>query len=332
MRASSSILTAALLHHAAEYRITMLDLGARGGVDQDLVGLAPAVVAIGFEPDPDEAERLQRSGKGPWLELRILPFAIGGKTGLTTLYIPGNGEGASLLSHNKALIAEFGHVVLHETIRQIPVSAITLDDLAAESQIDRIDYLKIDIEGAELDVLRAGTSLLSTCKVIKVECSFLEQRVGQPLAADVIAYLSANGFDLIDILDLHRWRRRPLPSHPYVIAFDMPYSRGRVAQADFVFARRADSDSGPWDISAEVIVLAAMGYIDHAITLVRQSPAAVAWWSARGIDIDRELREVSKRCGKQQVRRALWDQVRGLIPLVRSLFGTLPFRAPDRDY
>jgi FkbM family methyltransferase len=332
MRRAPEIFSALVLRHAADYRITALDLGARGGVNEDIAALTPATVMIGFEPDQAESKRLQAADKGRWLELRILPYAIGGSTGPATLYVPRNPEGASLLPHNGALVDEFGHVALHHTVKQIPVAAVTLDFLASDQGIDRIDYLKVDIEGAELDVLRAGERLLKTCKVIKVECAFLEQRVGQPLAAEVVSYLTACGFELIDILDLQRWRRRPLPAHPYMIGSDVPYSRGRVSQADFLFARRFAPGADAWDVSAAVLLLAALGYVDHAVTLLRKSPEAAAWWSAHNIEIERELREVSRKLGAQQIRNALWQQLRGFVPLARSRLGLLPFHRPEKDY
>ena len=114
MRRASEIFSSAVLGHAADYRITVLDLGARGGVNEDIAALAPAAVMIGFEPDRAESKRLQAADKGRWLDLKILPYAIGGTTGPATLYIPRNPEGASLLPHNEALVDEFGHVALHQ--------------------------------------------------------------------------------------------------------------------------------------------------------------------------------------------------------------------------
>jgi hypothetical protein len=113
--------------------LVVVDLGARGEVDADLLELAPAVTVIGFEPDKVEAERLAGQPAGPWHARRILPYAIGGKTGPAILHAPKEPEGASLLAHNTALIEEFGHEGLHRTLKQVPIDAMTLDDAAAQA-------------------------------------------------------------------------------------------------------------------------------------------------------------------------------------------------------
>jgi hypothetical protein len=49
--------TSSVSRVAAQYGLVMADLGARAGLCEDLLPLASAVTAIGFEPDPEEARR-----------------------------------------------------------------------------------------------------------------------------------------------------------------------------------------------------------------------------------------------------------------------------------
>lgn len=322
----------ALLEVLGDDPLVVVDLGARGGFDEDLLELAPGVIAIGFEPDTEEAQRLDGEPKGPWLQRRTLPYAIAGQSGPAKLHVPREPAAASLLHHNPDMIEDFGHEGLHRTLKQIPIEALTLDDVSTEAEIQEIDYLKIDIEGAELDVLKGGANLAATAKVMKIECAFVEQRIGQPLASDVISYLAANGFDLIEMRDIQHWRRRPLPSHPYSIAFDMPYSRGRVAQADLFFVRRFTEDAEGRDVAAAMLILAALGHLDLAVTLLRRSPNAQLWWRDNAIDIEKSLREISKKIGDRQLARAIKQQGRGLIPLLKSRMGRLLFNKPEREY
>lgn len=209
---------------------------------------------------------------------------------------------------------------------------LTLDDLLADAMIDKAQYLKIDIEGAELEVLDSGARVVDICQAIKVETSFVEQRKGQALAHEVIALLDVRGFELIDIRCPHHWRRRPLPAHPYVTTFDVPYSRGRLAQADILFFRRYDTFPSHTDLSALVLISAAMGYFDYAFTLLRRFPANVEWWASHAVDIEAELKTASRRYGRAQLRQAIRSTVRGLVPLLRSLLGRTHHMAPQRPY
>lgn len=59
-------------------RLTSMDIGARGGFMSDLLPLARCVDMIGFEPDPDELERLKRAPQvTPWASMTYLHYALG---------------------------------------------------------------------------------------------------------------------------------------------------------------------------------------------------------------------------------------------------------------
>ena len=57
-----------------------MDIGARQGFVADLLPIAAAVDAVGFEPDQDECERLNRTARdesGPWRSLRFSAYGFG---------------------------------------------------------------------------------------------------------------------------------------------------------------------------------------------------------------------------------------------------------------
>lgn len=331
-RSRSQVFSCAIINAAEQLDLTMLDAGTRDGFDGDVVSLANGMCAVGFEPEPQEAERLERSGHAAWRVVKMLACALGGKTGTATLHIPVSPIGASLLPHNEDMLEQYGYEALHKTVKTVDVPVVTLDDLVANGTIKYAHYIKIDIEGAELDVLRAARRVLTTCQSIKVEVSFVEQRVGQPLAHEVIAFLQASGFTLVDIRYAHHWRRRPLPAHPFVCGFEVPYSRGRIAQADLLFFRQHDAMSSPVDVSAALLIAAAMGYFDFAISLVRCNPNTTLWWQDRGVSIETELQQASKFYGRAQLRQTIRDSVRRLVPLLRSAIGRLPYSTPTKPY
>jgi len=66
-----------------------------------------------------------------------------------------------------------------------------LDDIEG---LERIDFLKLDVQGAELDVLRGAGHLLKDMLVVQAEVEFLPLYEGQPLFADVDAFMRASGF------------------------------------------------------------------------------------------------------------------------------------------
>ena len=191
-------------------------------------------------------------------------------------------------------------------------------------------HLKVDVEGAELDILKAGHTLLRECVALKVECSFLPQRIDQPLVWAVAQFLAEAGFEVMDLQDFHRWRRRNLPAHPYRVRGDMQYSKGQVAQCDLVLLKTAGRLEGPEQAMRLVVLSAALGFFDHARTVLAGNPEWAAWVrETHGFDIDAELRQWSATVGSRVVRGALRAQVRGLVPLLRAWAGRFQFPRPD---
>lgn len=81
----------------------------------------------------------------------------------------------------------------------------TLDNLLGVNK--HIDFLKIDAEGYELEILRGGLQCLKNTDVVLLEVSLIATNTGAPLIHDVLAFMVSNGFAMYDILEFHR---RPL--------------------------------------------------------------------------------------------------------------------------
>ena len=305
-----------------------IDIGARGGLDDALLSLAFATELVGFEPEPEEAARLAHGDPAPWKARRIIPTAISGTGGRRTLFIPQEPRSASLLEHNRAMVAQFGTAALHDPLRRIDVDTVSLDDLARDYATPRADYIKIDVEGAEDEIIAGGTTLLKECLAMKVEVSFLEQRRAQPLIWDVAARLRNLGFLIIDIVDLIRWRMRFQPAEPLVGRGALPSSKGVAAQADLIAFRDPDTITDPVALGRLALLAAALGYCDWADGLLRQHPAAFADLAlAHRLDLSRDIRALSQARARPLARAGLMSAARGLIPLARSVLSGLPVRA-----
>lgn len=95
----------------------------------------------------------------------------------------------------------------------------TIDRLAQVHGIAP-DYIKLDLQGAELEALRGATETLKTCSFVQLELSLLPFQQGQPVFSEVVNFMHERGYALYDIPAL--WHR-PLD--------------GSLAQGDFLFIR-----------------------------------------------------------------------------------------------
>lgn len=87
------------------------------------------------------------------------------------------------------------------------VNAITLDRLVKERDAHPPYFIKIDVQGAELDVLRGGEATLCGAELVLLEVSLFQFFKEGPLFFDVVTYMKSKGFVPHDILGL---QYRPL--------------------------------------------------------------------------------------------------------------------------
>ena len=104
----------------------------------------------------------------------------------------------------------------------VPIKAEveTLDDLISKMKMPWPDYIKLDLQGAELLALKGAARSLQNASAVQMEVSFISLYHGCPIMGDVIPFMSERGFRLYDIFGL--WHR-PLD--------------GALAQGDFLFIR-----------------------------------------------------------------------------------------------
>lgn len=172
-------------------RVKIVDIGANplDAVPQyDTLLRGGNADIIGFEPNTEALAKLNEM-KGP--NETYLPNAIGdGKR--HTLNLCASSGMTSLLTPNTEVLNLFhgfprwGHVV-----SKIEVDTTRLDDIP---ETEGIDFVKIDIQGAELMVFQNATQRLADALVIQTEVEFLPLYVDQPLFGDVDVFLRGQGY------------------------------------------------------------------------------------------------------------------------------------------
>lgn len=80
------------------------------------------------------------------------------------------------------------------------MTTVTLDTVVANKNFPAPDLIKMDVQGAEMDVLRGAANTLKSCKHLILELQTVEYNVGAPLKDEVIAYLQGIGFRLVTAL------------------------------------------------------------------------------------------------------------------------------------
>ena len=143
---------------------------------------------IAAEPDQNALPALREKFPAPH---RIIDKAIG-KGGPATLHVTNYGYTSSLYEPNLALMEKFQSLAeFCQVVEQKSIDTVRLDDVLGG---DKPDFLKIDIQGAELDVFDGAPDALNSILVVQTEVEFLELYKNQPLFADVDTALRRAGF------------------------------------------------------------------------------------------------------------------------------------------
>jgi FkbM family methyltransferase len=171
------------------------DIGAyRGGWTRLAAEVFPAAQFVLFEANRDHAGDLTASGR------RHVIAALGDSDGGTrAFHVPRQGDvtGASLYVENTA---HYGQANLQ--VRE--VETVRLDTLVARERLPPPDLIKIDVQGAELEVLAGAAETLRGTAALIVEVSFVDYNKGGPLAAQVIGAVDRLGFRCADLCEVHR--------------------------------------------------------------------------------------------------------------------------------
>jgi FkbM family methyltransferase len=73
-----------------------------------------------------------------------------------------------------------------------------LDTLLSEGAHPRADFLKLDVQGYELEVLKGASRVLGEVEALLLETSLVPINAGCPLFAEVVAFVAGAGFRLFD--------------------------------------------------------------------------------------------------------------------------------------
>jgi FkbM family methyltransferase len=226
-----------LLALAGHIGFTALDVGARGGVNDDLAALAPATHYVGFEPDAEECQRLNRSGiSGGWKQVRFLPVALAAAAGEFDLNLYSKRGCSSKYTARQDLGKLFARGDFYKLDRTVRVPCQRLDDVLAAEKIEEPAFMKIDVQSMEVEVFDgAPRTLQEDLAGIRTEVSFFPMYEDQPLFAEVDQRLRKDGFVPMRWLESHEWRRATTKKPWSMADGPLPFSRGQLMHADVLY-------------------------------------------------------------------------------------------------
>lgn len=77
----------------------------------------------------------------------------------------------------------------------------TLDSILKRKNLQP-DFVKLDVQGSELDVLKGAIETLKQAEFVLLEIEVAEFNQGRPTFAEIIAYMDKAGFEMFDLIEL----------------------------------------------------------------------------------------------------------------------------------
>jgi FkbM family methyltransferase len=181
---------------------TVYDIGAhRGDWTQTVRPSLPGARFFLFEANDAHADALRETGERHFIAI------LSSDEQFVDFY----GSGGSGDSYFREVTPRY------EGLEPRHLQATTLDHMIETHDLPYPDFIKADVQGAELDVLRGGRDALGKAKLVLLECPVVEYNVGAPTIDEYFRFMDEHGFAPFDFVK-GLWQR------------------GQMVQVDVLFA------------------------------------------------------------------------------------------------
>lgn len=266
-----------LIQHLEDL-IVLVDLGARGLPPRELDPLSQHLHVVGFDADKASAESSRLRAGNRFGAHEIHNLFVGPKTGKVVFNhykIPG-------LSSSYPPLESFRLKYLSglkiDSVEK--VESIRLDEFLGSKGL-RPDILKLDVQGSELDILKASPFALSQALMVMVEVEFIEEYEGQGLGHSILEHMWLNGFELANLNRVFLSREN-----------SGVRTRGQLVFGDALFIRPPEmmAASTASRLAKYVLLALNFGHVDLAIEALSINGERVPWADDLSREIGFEMR------------------------------------------
>ncbi len=177
------------------YRRIWIDVGAHEGETTfPFAVLDRSLLVFAFEPNLHAASRIM----GRLRNFVVLPIAIAGRNGSAELHLNAYEASSSLLRADEAGIKSWVTEQEFKVIGSVVVPTMRLDTFMDGAGIESVDYLKVDAQGLDLEVVRSAGDRISDIAKVQLEATTVSYRQyeGAPGRLVIVDFMQSKGFTL----------------------------------------------------------------------------------------------------------------------------------------
>jgi len=173
----------------------IIDAGAHFGNDSlEFARLLPKATIYAFEPMPDIFNGLT-TGTKKFPNIICEELALNDHTGHVDFYVSGGTSDASSSVLKPDLVNKYHPTVEFKKVIKVP--SITLDDWLSQKKIPRIDFMWLDLQGNEINVLKQSQMVWKHLKGVHIEVNEERLYENAPVYQEVVEFLSSKGFRIL---------------------------------------------------------------------------------------------------------------------------------------
>lgn len=140
-----------------------------------------------FEANQEHLAKLKKQSKNCFI-------GVLSSNGLPAKFYRKIGTGDSLYRENTAHYSDDSFDM---------VSTQTLDQLCRDNNIPQPDFIKLDVQGAEIDILNGAVQTLGKCALLLMECPVMNYNLGAPRLQEYLDHMNHLGFSALRITEQH---------------------------------------------------------------------------------------------------------------------------------
>lgn len=193
----------------------------------------------------------------------VLPGAIAGNNGARKLFITSKPQNSSLLRPDADFLAGYVTRGAFDVVETVDVETRTLWECLTAVNTLRVDFIKLDTQGTELEILRGARLDHLRPLAILVELQFRPYYLGAPAAPEMLSFMSDLGFSLHD-LRMSRWIRSASRRSP-------GFRTGEIIWGDALFINEENRQSGE-HLVEQIALLVLLGQPYSARALCSETP------------------------------------------------------------
>lgn len=176
----------------------VFEAGAYHGNDSvKMASMWPEGKILSFEPNPSAFNLYQKKAKN-YSNMFGYNLAVNNYNGTATFYLCwGTGGKDPVFEGASSLLTPSAEMRKHYMGPEVEVRCVILDDWCRDNKVKNIDFMWLDLEGFELQLLKSSPAILKTVKVIYTETNFFHFRQGTTPYNELKEFLNKQGFNII---------------------------------------------------------------------------------------------------------------------------------------